>query len=466
MTGGRGAQRSPRPERLVTAGERERWRDAYDGRMTNPPRTGTALLLLASIVALRLPAQGDAVARSQQARASFRRAAAAERAGALDSAWADLQRAQAAWPEQPAYSEALARWAARRGELGQLDRALALLAAQGTGEATARDSNVRRIASASAAIATRLAALDESLRPVDGGTSRVISPDTAFWPEGLDADPRDGTLYVTSIRHRNVLVVPPGGPPRWLLGGGSGALPSAVMGVAVDPARDVVWLTTAGHPAMRDWTPADSATSELLRVRDGVIERRWRLAEGSGVPGELAVAPDGEVVVSDAVRGRLLRLRAGRDSLEVVTHPLLRSPQGIAFSADGRLAWIADWSHGLVRWERDRGRLIHVESVTRATLLGIDGLRRDGDRLIAVQNGVAPARVIGIALADDGARATGVSILDRPERLEGEPTIGAIVGDAFVYVSSSQWPFWNEDASRHGAAPLPAVVLRAVPLRR
>jgi DNA-binding beta-propeller fold protein YncE len=428
--------------------------------------TRPLILLGALLVGASLPAQDDAVARSQAARTALRRAAQSERAGQLDSAYADVRRAQAAWPEQPAYSETLARWAARRGDTASLGRALDALTAQGTGGATARDTTVRRVASAAADIARRLAALEAALAPVGRGTFRTVLTDSTVWPEGIDADARDGTLFVTSLRRRDVLVVASSGATRWLLRAPM-PRPSAIFGIVVDAARDVAWLTAGGHRAMEGYVDADSASSELLRVglRDGRIQRRWRLGDGTGLPGEIGLAPDGEVVVSDAVLGRLYRLRQGADSLETIAHPLLRSPQGIAFSPDGRTAWVADWSHGLLRWDRGSGALAVVAVHGGGTLLGIDGLRRVGDRLVGVQNGVAPARVIGVALSTDGARATAIEVLDRPAQATGEPTVGTVVGDRFVYIASSQWPFWSDDVRRLGTMPLPSVTLREFSLR-
>lgn len=421
-----------------------------------------ALPALALVGTLR--AQDDPATRSLAARDAYRRAALAQRNGLADSAYADVVRAQAAWPEQPAYAEQLARMAARRGDADRVALALDRLIGQGTGAGVPRDTALRRLAATSAALTGRLLALEDALAPVDAGRERIVSADTTFWPEGIDADPRDGTLFVTSLRHRNVLVVEPSGRTRWLLD--RAERPAAVMGVAVDPARGVLWLATTGHHAMDGYSPADTAVSELLRVRDGVIERRWRLGDGRAIPGELAVAPDGEVVVSDATAGRLHRLMPGADTLEILRHPLLRSAQGIAFSADGARAWIADWSHGLLRWDRRTGAISAVSVAGSATLVGIDGLRRVDDRLIGVQNGVAPARVIAISLSADGERATGVEVLDRPDHYPGEPTIGAMTDGGFVYVASSHWPFWGDDQRRVSAAPLPAVRLRTIRLAR
>jgi streptogramin lyase len=208
--------------------------------------------------------------------------------------------------------------------------------------------------------------------------------------------------------------------------------------------------------------------AELLRVRlsDGAIVARWTLGDGTGTPGAIALPPGGDVLVSDGARGLLHRLRAGAGTLETIASPLLRSPQGIAPDADGTVAWVADWSHGLLRWDLRTDSVTAVVTPDDAALLGIDGLRRWGDRLIGVQNGVSPARIVGVTLDEKGRAVRRVRTLDRPT-MEGEPTVGVIVGARYLYVSSSAWAFWTDDGKRRpGTAPLPAVIVRELLLAR
>ena len=402
------------------------------------------------------------------ARDAWRRAAASERAGLADSVWADVKRAQAAWPAQPAYSQALARLAARRGDDSVLHRALGTLAAQEAGGGAARDSAVQAAAVRTTAGAAAFAELQRRLAPDERSRPRVLSTDTTFFPEGMDVDPRTGDIYVTSLRHRMVYAVSPAGAITPALRGDSANI-AAPFGVALDASRDVLWITTAGVAHMSGYAPTDSARAELVRVRraDGMITGRWALGSGTGMPGELALSPRGHVLVSDAVLSRLYRLRADTGDIEVVEHPLLRSPQGIAVDARGRVAWVADWSLGLLRWDLDTDSLVQVATPDDVTLVGIDGLRRAGDRLIGVQNGIAPPRVVEIVLDESGSAVRTVRTLDRPPQLEGEPTVGAVYDDRYLYVASSAWPFWTDDGQRReGTGPLPPVVVRELRLAR
>lgn len=310
-----------------------------------------------------------------------------------------------------------------------------------------------------------LAAQDAS--PPVVSRARVLLPDTAFFAEGIDVDPRDGTLYVTSIHHRTVMAFRRDGSARSAIVGPRDGIAGA-FGVALDAARGLLWVTTAATPHMRAHAAGDSARAELLRVRlsDGVVMGRWTLGDGTGAPGELALTSTGDVLVSDALRGQLYRLRAGAGTLETVSSPLLRSPQGIAPSADGSVAWVADWSRGLMRWDLRTDSITAVTTPDGASLRGVDGLKRWGDRLIGVRNGAAPARIVAITLDAGGRAIAGLGTLDQPT-MEGEPTVGAITGDRYVYVSSSAWPFWTDDGKRRSGTPaLPPVTVRELQLPR
>lgn len=296
---------------------------------------------------------------------------------------------------------------------------------------------------------------------------RVLSADSTFFPEGIDIDARNGALYVTSIHHRNVYRVAGEGRLAPVIAESAAPI-GAAMGVRVDAARELLWVTTANLPYMRDHG-VSPAQPELLAISlaDGSIRQRYTLGDGSGAPGDLALGSDGSLFVSDALRGTLYRLRPGADALEVLRSDALRSPQGIAVHPAGGVAWVADWTRGLQRWDLATDRIEPVTTEDGKRLGGVDGLvlLPDGS-LIGVQNGATRPRVLRITLSDDGRRISALDVLDASE-YEGEPTGGVVVGDRFTFVSSSAWPFWD-DAGKRRATPrgLPAVTLRTLPIDR
>lgn len=423
-------------------------------------------ILLLATLALPLAAQsaGFTPDRPAAARAALRRAAEAQRDGRSDAALTEALAAAEAWPVQPAYTEAALRLATAAGDTATVARLLGRLAALESGQAALEAPALTALAARSPAVAAAREALARALRP-SGPVKAITIPDTTWFPEGLARDPVTGTLYLSSLRHRTIGWLTPEGTLRPFLAPTSPA-PIAPFALVVDSARRVLYAATGVAPAMLGRVPADSARAELLCIAlaDGRITGRWPLADGLVTPGEMALLPDGDVLVSDALRGALHRWRAATGTWVTRRDPWLRSPQGLAPSADGRVVYVADWSTGLLRWDLAADSLTRVMEPAGTTLVGMDGLRRAGATLIGVQNGLAPARVVRITLAADGRRATAVATLDRA-LLDGDPTTGIVMDGTFLYVATSQWPHWDDDGRRRAEQPaLPPVILRQVPL--
>ena len=301
------------------------------------------------------------------------------------------------------------------------------------------------------------------------GRVRATLPDSTFWPEGMDYDPRTERYYIASVRHRTIAEVSPSGATRELWPRGRSDL-GAVLGVRVDPVRGVLWATTSGIPQQAGYVPADSGVAALLRVRiaNGAIERRWDLP---AVPrghtlGDLAVGPSGDVFVTDSNEPVLYRLRPGADTLEHFSNPLFKSLQGLAPTPDGRVLYVADYSKGILRVDLVTNEVALVADSAGRSPRGCDGIAFADGAIIAVQNGASPARIIRIAFDAAGTRLTGVSILDSDPAVADEPTIGAMVGVDFVYVANSQWEKHDRAGALLPTAQLKRPVLIATPVGR
>lgn len=304
--------------------------------------------------------------------------------------------------------------------------------------------------------------------PTGSSTPRLIIPDTMFFAEGLDVDARDGSLYITSVYHRNVFRLRgAGSSPEPVMREGKSSV-AAVLGVRVDTLRGLIWATTAKLPTMRSAETYAGPAAELLRIElgSGAISARWPLGDSTSIPGELALAPDGSVLISDGTRGLLYRLRPGAESLETVSSALLKSPQGIAVHPSGELAWVADWSRGILRWDLQSDSIESVSTASGASVRGVDGLLRLGDgSLVGVQNGARVPRIVQIVLANGGRRISDAQVIDETPAYEGEPTVGALHGNHYLFVASSAWPFWDVNGARRDAGrPLPPVVIRELRL--
>lgn len=390
------------------------------------------------------------------ARAAYGRAAKALSQADLATARREIERAAESWPTQSSYLWADAVLAARAGDTTTAIHALEAYAELGLGRDLHAEPAVSRL-TLLPALAKIVAAHDAHRAPVVHSRERGTLPDSSFWPEGVDYDARSGRFYIASVRHRTIAELRPDGSSRELLPRDSRSL-GAILGVRVDTTRGVLWATTSGIPQMQGYVPGDSVIAGLLRIRvsDGTIERRWdiRAVAGGHVLGDLVIGPLGDVFFTDSTEPVFYRLRPGADSLESIRSPLFHSLQGMAPSPDGRRVYVADYSLGMLIVDLTTFGVTRVSDAPGSTSLGCDGIIWDRGAIVAVQNGVAPARVVRFILDAAGTRFTRVDVLDQNVGVADEPTIGTIAGREFVYVANSQWD--KHDAA---GAPVPGKTL-------
>lgn len=425
--------------------------------------------MMAGVITRELPAQTaertaqNIVDAAASARTAF---AAAARATTLDATLISLRKAAQAWPSQPAYWTAVARFAARASDTLVLVEALTALRGMRTGGVVVTDTAISRLRS--------IASVQHAVRALEGAThdlpaGHVIATllDSTVFAEGMDAAARTGALYVASIRHGTVYEVAADGRVRDLALARHPHV-GAMLGVRVSPDGRSLFVTTAALPAYAGYSAADSTLSALLqiRIRDGALEQRWDMtADGSPhVFGDLAVAPDGTVYVSDSYAPLLLRVRPGAGAFDSITHGLFRSLQGIAVVPHSNTLIVADYSHGLLRVNVDTKSVHRISDVPGTTSLGIDGIAWYAGSIVGVQNGVSPARVVRYHLNSDQSRIVRVVVVDQQPELADEPTIGAMLGDGFVYVANSQWEKFDNAGRRRATVPLQPTRLICVSL--
>jgi sugar lactone lactonase YvrE len=427
-------------------------------------------VLLTSTVGAQWSSDHAAADSAAAARAAYARASALLRANDLPGARREIIRAAEAWPTQAAYVWARAVVAAAAHDTADVIGSLERYAVLGLGRDVHADGRFAPYLELPDLRRT-LEQLDRNRAPLPNSHIVAALDDSTFFPEGMDHDPRTGRYYVASIRHGTIAEMERGRLVRELLPRDSRPL-APILAVRVDTARDVLWATISPVPMLADWAPDDNAgaatRAALLRIRpaDGTIERRWELppaARGHAL-GDLAIGPHGDVFVTDSNDPALYRLRPGADTLERLTSPLFRSLQGLAPTPDGRALYLADYSHGLLRLDLQSGRVTRLADAPNSTSLGCDGIAWDRGAVVAVQNGVAPARVMRFALDASGESIVRAEVLDRNNTIADEPTIGAIVGREFVYVANSQWEKYEENGTRRGGTTLTRPVLLAVPL--
>ena len=118
----------------------------------------------------------------------------------------------------------------------------------------------------------------------------------------------------------------------------------------------------------------------------------------------------------------------------------------MAFTADGKSVIVADYANGLWRIDLATRTAALLHAPAHTTLFGIDGLYAASGGLVAVQNGIAPQRVIRIALGADSQPAS-VAVLRAGHAAMSDVSLGQVVGDRFHFIGNSGWSLYEDPAA-------------------
>lgn len=442
----------------------------------------TALMSGATSLAAQLPSSAPSPDSATVARTAYGEAL---RTRSLTDARGHLLRATTAWPAQPSYWVSLARVAARLGDSALVLRSIRTLTGMQIAAPLLADTTFSRWWTWPA-LSAEHATLRTLTGPAQEARRAATLTDSTVFAEGIDAHPRTEALYIASIRHRTVFEYAADGRIRDL-GVHRDPRVGAIFGVRVAHDGRSLWLTTGSHAAMLDEAGQASAKfrlpSALLQVRisDGKVLGYWALPPDDivHIAGDLAIASDGTVIVSDSEAACLHVLPRG-GTLFTIRDPWFRSLQGVAPIPGTRTAVVADYAHGLFLVDFSEparasksasasasavvSRVQRLQDAPGTTVLGLDGLLWHDGAVIAVQNGVTPARVVRITFDSARTRVDSVQVLDRQPSIATDPTIGTFWRGGFAYVANSQWSQYDANGQRIAGMPLAPTVILCVPL--
>lgn len=290
--------------------------------------------------------------------------------------------------------------------------------------------------------------------------------DSGFAAEDIAYDTRRHRYLLSSIARRTIMAVERDGRAHTFLASTAEAPLWAVLALGVDATRDRLWATTIGNDRIPGLGRGARPRASILRLdlATGRIARRFDLPD-DGVPrepGDLVVAPDGDVFVADGRTGAIYVIRVATDALDTLVAPgVLTGPQQPVVAQDGRTLIVPDYVRGLATVDRTSGAVGWLANPPSIAVNGIDGLKWSGPHtLVGVQNGVAPARIVRFTIDETRGTVTRSEVLAQGGAIR-DPTHGIIVGGQYVFIAYSGGEVLLPDGSvRPGAEALPSAIVR------
>jgi hypothetical protein len=269
--------------------------------------------------------------------------------------------------------------------------------------------------------------VDKKHPPLSVSKVAHVVPAHDLIPEGLAADPANGTLYLSSTFHHKIVAITPQGKISDFVSEGQDGL-LGVLGMKVVPSDRSVWAATE----------ADGRSALFHFDHNGKTLGRYLPEEpGNHLFNDLVVTKDGDVFVTDSEFASVYKLPAGASQLVRINTENYYYPNGIALSPDEKTIYVA-YAFGILLMDLNGGSRAELRVPRGASASEINGLYFYKGSLIGIQENLGPSRIVQLDLTRDGKGVTRGRLLEFRSANLQSPTTGAIYRDQFYFIVNSQ----------------------------
>lgn len=291
----------------------------------------------------------------------------------------------------------------------------------------------------------KIVALKSALEvPVSSSNKQIALSEKPLHPEGLLYLNTSKTWLATSIRNRKIISfdIHSGQCADWFTDEGL----LAVFSIKADKKEKTLWVSTSAMPEMKGYNKNVEGKSEILKIdiKTKKILKRFPL-QGNHVLGDLVVAKNGDVYISDSGEAVILKITSDVMSVWLDLKKEAINLQGLTFNENESRLFIADYLKGILCIPmQDPTRRNWLKFPESNTIKGIDGLLWHQNTLIAIHNGVKPIRIMRYSLNQHNEIA-GSHVLDSNRPEFDEPALGTLSNGKLYFFANAPWKAYSKD---------------------
>lgn len=221
----------------------------------------------------------------------------------------------------------------------------------------------------------------------------------------------------------------------------------SVFALKADDKQKYLWVSCSAMPEMKNFSKEIDGRNEILKIdiKTKKIIKKY-VVEGNHVFGDLTIAKNGDVYISDSVEPHIYKIANNTISLWKDLKGQAFNLQGITFNNDESKLFIADYLNGiLVVSMQDDFKYSWLQFPEGTARKGIDGLVYYKNSLIAIQNGVVPIRIVKFNLDKKDDKILNFKIIDNNRAVFNEPALATIYKDKLYFFANSPWKFYDKN---------------------
>ncbi|RED27241.1 hypothetical protein BD847_1178 [Flavobacterium cutihirudinis] len=220
----------------------------------------------------------------------------------------------------------------------------------------------------------------------------------------------------------------------------------AVFALKTDHNEKYLWVACSAIPEMKNFAKETDGKSEILKIEIATkkLVKRYTI-EGNHVFGDLIVAKNNEIYISDSVEPILYKIEKDNLILWKDLRTEAFNLQGITFNASESKLFVADYLKGIFVIDLKNKKDFWLEFPKEVSKKGIDGLLFYNNSLIAIENGVVPIRLMQFNLNEAQAKIIDFKVLENNREELNEPALATLVGDKLYYFANSPWKFYDKN---------------------